>query len=116
MATQEEKRAKFEELAEKRAAKIMDAVRVLGNLSDKGNYDYTPEHVEAVFGAIDKAVTAAKDEFLGKSQKAFSFKDASIPPLSEVPDAPAPVEEVTGQEATAPAPAPSAEDEIPPPA
>ena len=66
---------KFTRLAESRVNKIIDALRLLGHLSHKGNYTYTHDQVDAIFKAIQKDLNAAKAKFAEGSngQKAFTL-------------------------------------------
>ena len=43
------KREKFIELANKRVNKAINAVRLVGNLSNKSNYDYTSDDIKKIF-------------------------------------------------------------------
>lgn len=70
----ETKREKFVRLAEARTNKILDQIRLLGNLSNKGNYDYTDEDVRKIFAALDKEVKSAKNSFSGLESNDQRFK------------------------------------------
>ena len=71
----ETREEKFKRLAESRVNKIIDALRLLGHLSNKGNYTYTDEQVDAIFKAIQKDLNAAKAKFSEGSngQKPFTL-------------------------------------------
>ncbi len=56
----ETKRECFVRLAEARTNKILDMLRLLGNCSSKGNYDYTDEDVKKIFNAIEKKLRILK--------------------------------------------------------
>ena len=47
-----DKRAKFVELAESRTNKIINLIRLLGNLSRRSNYSYTKEDIDSIKKAI----------------------------------------------------------------
>ena len=66
---------KFKRLAESRVNKIIDALRLLGHLSHKGNYTYTDEQVDTIFKAIQRDLNAAKSKFAEGSngRKLFKF-------------------------------------------
>lgn len=71
------KREKFERLAEKRVTEAIKKMRLIGNLANTNNYDYTEEHVNQIINAVDKEVQALKIRF--KEAKpaevyAFTFK------------------------------------------
>lgn len=73
----ETKRERFERIAQRRANETIKALRLLGNLSDKRNYDYSEKHVDTLLGAIDLEVRALKGRFRkesGASDKPFRFK------------------------------------------
>lgn len=61
----ETKTERFIRIAESRTNKIIDMVRLLGNLSNKAVYDYEKEHVEKIFRAIDSEVKQSKAKFVG---------------------------------------------------
>ena len=69
----ETKKERFIRVAENRTNKIIDMVRLLGNCSNKGNYDYTEEDVSKIFAAIENEVKAAKNKFYGEEQKEKKF-------------------------------------------
>ena len=60
---QETKRDKFVRLAEARTNKIIDMIRLLGNCSNKSNYDYTDTDIQKIFSAIDKELKNTKLKF-----------------------------------------------------
>ena len=69
----ESKRDCFVRLAEARTNKILDMLRLLGNCSSKGNYEYTDEDVKKIFNAIEKEVKNTKNKFLGIDSKEERF-------------------------------------------
>lgn len=69
----ESKRDRFVRIAEARTNKIMDMLRLLGNCSNKSNYDYDEEDIKQIFAAIDKEVKAAKNAFMGLETKEERF-------------------------------------------
>lgn len=76
----ETKAEKFERIAQRRVTEIVTKIRLIGNLSDRRNYEYTDEHVRQIFDALDSEVRACKIKF--KSGDAvtpvvFSFKRQS---------------------------------------
>ena len=54
---------RFKRLAEKRVNTILDKLRLLGQLSNKSNYEYTDAQVSAIFRAIQREVGATKSKF-----------------------------------------------------
>lgn len=59
----ETKRERFVRIAEARTNKIIDMLRLLGNCSNKGNYDYSEADVQKIFGTIERELKAAKVKF-----------------------------------------------------
>lgn len=45
---------KFEVLAEKRMTEIIKKIRLLGNLSNKSNYNYTDKHVKEIMKTLEE--------------------------------------------------------------
>ncbi len=71
------KREKFEKLAEKRTTDIIHKMRLLGNLSNRSNYDYEPDHVKQILSAIDAELKGLKKRFEDtddEGRPSFSFK------------------------------------------
>ena len=66
---------RFKRLAEQRVNVILDKLRLLGQLSNKGNYEYTDVQVEAIFKAIQRDLNATKSKFVEatKSRKRFTL-------------------------------------------
>jgi len=58
-----ERRAKFVHLAERRVANAIKQIRLIGNLSNKGNYSYTPKDAEKIVSALSREVRALKARF-----------------------------------------------------
>ena len=71
----ETKEQRFKRLTEQRVNAILDKLRVLGQLSNRSNYDYTEEQVDAAFKAIQREINAARAKFRidGKHQKRFTW-------------------------------------------
>ena len=59
----ESKREKFVRIAEARTNKIIDMIRLLGNCSNKSNYDYTDADIQKIFLAIDNELKTTKLKF-----------------------------------------------------
>ena len=69
----ETKRERFVRIAEARTNKILEMIRLLGNCSSKGNYDYTEEDIKKIFGALEKELKNTKNKFLGLEAKEERF-------------------------------------------
>ena len=73
--TNETREERFQRLAEQRVNSILDKLRLLGQLSNKSNYDYTDTQVDIIFKAIQKELNATKTKFRNgtNGQKRFKF-------------------------------------------
>lgn len=70
----ETKREKFIRLAEARTNKTIEMIRLIGNLSSKGNYDYSKEDVNQIFNTLEKEIKNARARFEGAESKEEKFK------------------------------------------
>lgn len=78
MADLETKRKRFERLAEKRVNDVVKKLRLLGNLSNRHNYDYKDDHIRQIMKALDSEFRRLKSRFGDESEVAtpvFSFSD-----------------------------------------
>lgn len=57
------KSEKFVELANKRVNRAIDDIRLIGNLSNRNNYEYSPEQVSIMFQELQSELTKAKVRF-----------------------------------------------------
>lgn len=72
-----EKREKFEELAEKRMNDLVKKLQLLGNLSNRSNYDYTDDHVKQIITTLKQEVGLLEEKFFianRNSGSTFRFK------------------------------------------
>jgi len=70
----ETKKEKFIRLAEKRTNKALEAIRLLGNLSNKNVYEYKQEEVKKIFNALDKEIEMAKSYFMSNNKNDKKFR------------------------------------------
>ena len=63
------RRERFTRLAVSRVEKASEALRLIGNLSNKGNYEYTDQEVKKIFAALQAELNAAKSRFRENSKK-----------------------------------------------
>ena len=56
-------REKFVKLATKRVSNALKAIQLIGNLSNRSNYDYTPEDVQKIFKALQDELGVSKKKF-----------------------------------------------------
>jgi hypothetical protein len=71
---EENKSDRFKRLAEKRTIKVLNEIRVLSNLSNKGLYGYTPEQVRKIFSTIRESIANAESRFKGEQKRGTEFK------------------------------------------
>jgi len=56
-------RAKFVKLAEARVTRALNDIRLIGNLSDRSNYDYNDEDVNRIFRALSDELASCRRRF-----------------------------------------------------
>lgn len=59
----DQKRDKFIRLAENRVNSAIKTIRLIGNLSNRGNYSYSSKDVEKIFRALEHETKVAKTRF-----------------------------------------------------
>jgi len=78
----ESRHDKFRRLAQPRVEKVLNDLRVLGNLASKSRYEYTQEEVDRMFESIDARLQEVKTKF-GRKQaeekESFEFGQAPDP-------------------------------------
>ena len=65
----ESKRDRFKRIEENRTNKIINMIDLLGNCSNKNNYEYTDEEVKNIFNAIESSLKISKMKFVEKQEK-----------------------------------------------
>ena len=71
------KRDKFIELAEKRVNSTIKNMRLVGNLANKRNYDYTEAHSKEIITALEREIKELKARFSSNNSadgREFRFK------------------------------------------
>jgi hypothetical protein len=68
------KEEKFKKYANLRLNSALNAIRLLGNLSNKNAYEFTEEQVKTINNELNKAVTETKKRF-EKSKKGKKSKN-----------------------------------------
>jgi len=56
-------RKKFVDLAKKRVSRALKDIQLIGNLSNRSNYDYTEEDVAKIIKALSEEVSACRKKF-----------------------------------------------------
>lgn len=68
------KRDNFIRLAEGRVTRAIDSIRVIGNLSNRSNYEYTEEDTKRIIDALQREVNELKLQFKPKVSTKKGFK------------------------------------------
>jgi hypothetical protein len=58
-----DKRKKFVELAEKRVTRAIHDIQLIGNLSNRSNYEYTDTDIRKILRALDDEVKSLRSRF-----------------------------------------------------
>jgi len=66
----ETKRDRFIRIAERRTQQLLLRLRILGNCSNRGVYEYTDEDVEKIFSAILRQVDVTRARFEDRAKSA----------------------------------------------
>ena len=69
----ETRKDRFKRLATYRTTSVLDKIRLLGNLSNKSNYDYSDEDVSKIFSAIDTQLRISKALFNKTKKREFKL-------------------------------------------
>ena len=70
----ESKEQLFSRLAKVRTEKVLKAIRILGNCSNRNNYAYTIEQVEKIEVSLSNAVMNTMSKFVQSKQEQESFE------------------------------------------
>lgn len=72
----ESKRNRFIRVAESRTNKILQQIRLIGNLSNKNVYEYSDQDIEKIFAALEEEIENQKEKFQQEGKKkVFSFAE-----------------------------------------
>ena len=71
----ESKSELFLRLAKVRVQKVLKALRILGNCSNRNNYEYTQEQIDSMYEVLAKTLQTTIDKFTPskKEQETFEF-------------------------------------------
>lgn len=69
----ETKRDKFVRLAEKRVNSVIREFYLIGNLSNKSNYDYKKEDIDKIIKTLKKSLSDLESKFTSKSKSDFKL-------------------------------------------
>lgn len=65
---EETRHERFQRIAEKRTNRIIDQIRLLGNCSNRSNYEYDEEEVRKIFSAIESELKTQRARFHATSK------------------------------------------------
>lgn len=74
MTADETRHEKFRRLAESRVNRVLNDIRLIGNLSNRNNYDYTSEEIEKIFRTLDSELKQIKGRFLESVRRESEFR------------------------------------------
>ncbi|MBC6493551.1 hypothetical protein BEP68_01740 [Microbacterium sp. 4-7] len=75
-----DRRERFVSLAEARTDKALTAIRLIGNLSNRSNYEFTDAEVSKIVKALESEVRAVKARFSDASsgrERSFRLTDSA---------------------------------------
>lgn len=64
-----DKRDRFVELVEARVTRVTQTMRLIGNLANTNNYEYSEEDVQKIFSALDAEIKLLKAKFHAAASK-----------------------------------------------
>lgn len=67
--SEETKNERFKRLAKQRGEKTLKDIQLLGNLSNRNNYDYSDVDVKKLFSALEDELRLAKARFVSKKKR-----------------------------------------------
>jgi hypothetical protein len=76
-ASRESKLQRFERLAQRRVTEALRRLRLVGNLSNRANYEYSDDHVKQLTEALEAELKQLKNRFRqegGGAGESFSFR------------------------------------------
>lgn len=73
MIYEESKREKFVRLVESRVNSTLKEINLIGNLSNKSNYDYTKEDVDKIIKTLKKSISDLELKFTSKNKNEFKL-------------------------------------------
>ncbi|MGJ4900728.1 hypothetical protein ACQR10_20850 [Bradyrhizobium sp. HKCCYLRH2060] len=59
---------RFRRLAEKRVVRAIKDIRLISNLSNRNNYDYSQEEIDKIFRVLDRELKLARNKFESKQR------------------------------------------------
>ena len=69
----ENRQERFKRLATQRTNAVLEKLRLLGNLSNRANYDYSEDDIRKIFKAVDLQLKIVRSKFGGSVKKEFKL-------------------------------------------
>jgi len=69
-----DKLAKFRELAESRVNRVLHDMRLVGNLANRNNYEYSEEEAQKIIAVLEGEIKVLKSKFHSEIQRRRQFK------------------------------------------
>jgi len=74
-ASKNPKRDNFVRLAESRVTRAIESLRIIGNLSNRSNYDYSEDDVKKIINTLQEELNSLKNQFkVRASQNSKNFR------------------------------------------
>ena len=70
----ETKKDRFVRIGEARTNRVLEKIRLLGNCSNKNNYEYSEDDIKKIFSVIDKELRICKNKFNSNFTDKFTLK------------------------------------------
>ena len=67
--TSETKNERFKRLAKQRGERALKDIQLLGNLSNKNNYEYSDSEVRKLFSVLEEELRLAKSRFINRKKR-----------------------------------------------
>ena len=69
-----DKQEKFKQLAEKRVNRALSDLRLIGNLANRNNYDYTEEQARLIISTLETELKVLRQKFNSSTSSKKKFK------------------------------------------
>jgi hypothetical protein len=73
MSEIESRNNRFKRLAKQRGERLLKDLQLLGNLSNRNNYEYSENEIRKLFGAIEEELRANKARFTVQKNRKINF-------------------------------------------
>lgn len=73
MRENESKNDRFRRLAKQRGERILKDLRLVGNLSNQNNYEYSSEEVKKIFSSIEEELRLSRQRFTTNKKREINL-------------------------------------------